>query len=346
MLQSTYSSEHRNVASIHDFDDLPAEQFLKTPHCNGVRDDIVLQIMNGLRAPQKKVPTVLLYDHEGSRLFDEITSLDEYYVTRTELDILKNKLTDLSSHVGPKVSVIELGSGSSVKAELLLEHIDAESYTCIDVSDAAVRATSSGLHRVFKNLKIKVLPADFTKLCALPQARYAFSRLLFFPGSTLGNFDPEHAHELLSHMRSLLSDGDTMLIGVDLKKDRRILLNAYNDSQNVTARFNLNILNHINRVARASFDPARFTHRAIYNEQEGRIEMHLVSKLIQIIYVDGQMFKFNKDESILTEYSYKYDIPQFIKLANESQFEVEKTWTDDNNLFSVHLLRVNRHGIH
>lgn len=346
MLQSSYFHDQANVERNVPFDDLPVELFLKNSHSYGVRDDIILQVMNGLRLPQKKVPPVLLYDQNGKRLLAEMSHIDVYYPARTEANILKNNLTDLSTYLGQRIAVIELGSGPSINAELLLGHIDAESYTCIDVSDSGVRATSSALHKTFSNLKIKVLPADFTKLSALPQSRFAFSRLLFLPGSTICNFEPNSARQMLSHMRSLLSDGDAMLLSVDLKKERNILLRAYNDIQGVTARFNLNILEHINRVARASFNPVRFSHRADFNEKEGRIELHLVSKIAQIVYVDGQMFKFKKDETILTGSSYKYDVSQFVKLATDSQFTVEKTWIDDNKMVSIHLLRVNRHGFH
>jgi L-histidine Nalpha-methyltransferase len=303
-------------------------------------EDILDEITNGLKKSPKRLPTKLFYDEKGSQLFDKICELDEYYPTRTELKILNDNIEDITSHFGDKCMLVELGSGSSTKIRLLIDHLPTlTAYVPIDISSEHLIYSAECLKADNPTLKVYPLVADYTKEFALPKINEKYKTIdAFYPGSTIGNFTPEKARSFLEKVANTFGKDSGLLIGVDLKKDRSILDAAYNDSNGVTAEFNLNILNHINNLVNADFDINKFSHYAFYNEDVGRIEMHLISKESQEVKIDDEIISFEKNENILTEYSYKYSLQDFKNLVN-GIYDVEKIWVDDNRLFSVQFLR-------
>lgn len=297
-------------------------------------------LLAGLQSPQKTLPAIYFYDERGSQLFEDITELPEYYPTRTEISIMRAHGDEIAALVGPRALVVELGSGSSLKTRLLLERLPAPAgYVPVDISrdhllDAAHRLAAEYPH-------IEVLPvcADFSEQLDLPRPRVEPARtVVYFPGSTIGNFHHDEAHALLVAMRRLVRPHGAVLIGVDLKKDRSTLERAYNDARGVTAEFNRNMLVRLNRELDATFDVASFRHRAIWNETAGRIEMHLVSTRAQGVSVAGERIDFRAGEHILTECSYKYAPSEFAALAARAGFAIERLWTDRDALFSVQFL--------
>jgi len=296
-------------------------------------------VIDGLSRAQKTLPCRYFYDARGSELFEDITRLPEYYPTRTEAAILEAHVAEMATAVPRGGALVEFGSGSSLKTEILLRQLPhLGCYVMIDVSESALEDATRRLASRFPTLDVRPIVGDFSHPLALPADVAARPKTGFFPGSTIGNFTPAEAQGLLRAFRAMLSPGGRLLIGADLKKDARTLVLAYNDAAGVTAAFNVNLLARINRELGGSFDLAAFRHEAIYDPREGRIEMHLVSTRAQEVAVRGRRFRFRAGETIHTENSYKYSIDQFQDLARSTDWEPRRVWTDPASLFSVHEL--------
>jgi dimethylhistidine N-methyltransferase len=292
-------------------------------------------VLAGLARPRKRLPSKYFYDAAGSRLFDRITELDEYYPTRTELAIMRAHAGAMAARCGPRCLLVELGAGSLVKVRLLLDRLDRPAgYVPVDVSGDHLRAAAGALAADYPGLAVRPVVADFTRPFELPPAAAA-RRVVYFPGSTIGNFDPADADALLARVARLVGPGGGLLLGVDLRKTPAVLEPAYNDARGVTAAFNRNLLVRINRELGADFDPAAFRHRAVYNGERSRIEMHLVSAADQRVRVGGRTFAFRAGESIHTENSYKYDLADLARRAAGCGLGVDETWTDERRYFAV-----------
>ena len=310
-------------------------------------DPLNQQVLSGLRAPQKTLPPTLFYDSEGSALFDQITALEEYYPTRVEGEIFSvhgQSIAAAATDGAAAVVLIEPGCGSGAKAASLLCHLPARAYVGIDVSVTALEAGASRLRDQFAGLAVVAVEADYHQpLCLppLPEGR----RVGFFPGSTIGNFDPDGAVAFLGLLAELVGPDGRLVIGVDLWKDPAVLHAAYDDAQGVTAAFNRNALSHLNRRAGANFQPETFVHEARVNEDLRRVEMHLVSRLSQAFVVQGQSFFIEAGESIHTENSYKYDEESFAGLARRAGLRNVAHWTDARRRFAVFLFAVDGQGL-
>jgi len=305
----------------------------------GARADFARDVTAGLSAPVKTLPCKWFYDVRGSELFEEITRLDEYYPTRTELALLKDAGGDIAAALPQGAWVIEFGSGSSRKSDLFLDALDGpRGYVPIDVAADYLDAAARSLARRQPHLRVLPVAADFTAEIDLPPALGAAPRIGFFPGSTIGNFEPAEASRFLARARRLLGRGAYMVVGVDMKKDPDVLLAAYDDAAGVTAEFNLNLLDRINRELDADFDRSAFRHQARWNAGEGRIEMHLESAQAQSVRIDGQAFGFAAGETIHTENSYKYAPGEFATVAERAGWRAAAHWVDTDDLFSIHLL--------
>lgn len=296
------------------------------------------EILEGLTAARKHVSPKYFYDEAGSRLFDQITELEEYYVTRAERSILIRNGGEICDHLAEDTMLIEPGSGSSNKVRLLLRHRLPASYAPIEISEYYLETAAQQLHRDFPELMVHAVCADFTRLDRLPDSVPTAPRAAFFPGSTIGNFEKAAAVGLLKNLHRMLGRHGKLLIGVDLIKHPAKLHAAYNDSSGVTARFNLNLLHHIGRILKRPLEIDRFRHLAFYNQELHRIEMHLECQQTHSIEVDGQTLVFEKGETIHTENSYKYTVDGFAALAAEAGFRREQTWTDADRHFSFHCL--------
>lgn len=306
----------------------------------GADDQFLSDVIQGLSQTQKTLAPKYFYDATGSALFDKICALDEYYPTRTEVGLLSDRAGEIAELVDGQ-HLIEFGSGSSVKIRILLNAAKGlTSYVPVDISREHLFGAAESISKDYPNLDVIPVCADFTRSFDLPDIVDQGAKAGFFPGSTIGNFSRNEAHDFLAMAAGMLGDGGGLVIGVDLKKDPEILKAAYNDQQGVTADFNLNLLARINRELSGTFDLDSFAHDARYVEDKGRVEMHLVSLKEQVVSVDGKPFAFQKDESIHTENSHKYDIDEFHQIGRETGFEPDRTWTDKNNLFSVHYLKV------
>jgi len=286
----------------------------------------------------KRLSPKYFYDATGSELFEAITRLPEYYPTRTELSILRDRGSDIAAIIPKGAALIEFGAGATTKVRLLLENCAISAYVPVDISGDFLQGQANALRRDFPGLAVYPVAADFTAPFALPEAIAAMPKVGFFPGSTLGNFEPHEACAFLRSAREILGKGAQMIIGVDLEKDERVLYDAYNDAAGITARFNLNVLVRINRELGGNFDLSAFTHRAIYNRERHRIEMHLISKKSQSVRLLGTSFTFRAGESIHTESSYKYSLDRFAALARGSGWTPRASWTDKAGMFSVHAL--------
>lgn len=296
------------------------------------------EILEGLKTSKKTLPSKYFYDERGSRLFEEICELDEYYPTDAEMHIMESNINEIADKLGSGIELIEFGSGSSTKTRMLLKHLnDLRAYIPVDISEHFLFNEAERLEDEFPNLKIYPVAADYTQPFKLPSDIPSCRKVVYFPGSTIGNFTPEKAKKFLGKIADLVAPDGGVLIGVDTKKDTGTLEAAYNDRAGITAAFNKNLLIRLNRELNADFDPDKFRHKAIYNERKGRIEMHLVSMETHQVTVAGESIHFKKDETIHTENSYKYSPKEFEKLASK-YFKLEKTWTDDEQLFSVHYL--------
>jgi len=301
------------------------------------RDDVLA----GLAAPVKSIPPKYFYDARGSELFEAICELPEYYPTRTEMAIMREHAPAMARLAGRGCEIIEPGSGASTKTCIVIEQFDPSVYVPIDISESALRGAVDVLAARYPGLDIAAVCADFTRPLTLPQFRQSRGarRVLYFPGSTIGNFRPEAAVGLLALMRDLMGPDGILLIGVDTKKAKPVLDAAYDDAAGVTAAFNLNLLDRINRELGGDFVTEKFRHVAFYDPDQGRIEMHLRSVEAQTVTVGGHTFAFAKGETIHTEDSCKYAVPEFQALAGRAGFAPLEAWTDADAMFSVHALR-------
>jgi len=301
--------------------------------------DFAASVIEGLSSARKSLPCRFFYDARGSELFEEITRLPEYYPTRAETSILEAHGAEMARSVPEGAVLVEFGSGSSRKTEILLRNLQAlVAYVPVDVSPSALQNAKQRLGARFPALMVRPLLGDFARPVTFPEDLAKHHKLGFFPGSTIGNFAPADARRLLGAMRDMLATEGRLIVGVDLKKDARALIRAYNDAQGVTAAFNLNLLARINRELEGTFDLASFRHEAIYDPREGRVEMHLVSMKDQAARIKDLWFRFHADETIHTENSYKYSVGQFQDLARAAGWRSGRVWLDRGNLFSVHEL--------
>lgn len=300
------------------------------------KDGLIEEITEGLTKPQKELPCKLFYDSKGSALFDEICELEEYYLTRTETSIMTENIDEICSVLGSRCLLIELGSGSSKKIRLLLTSLkNPAGYVPIDISEDHLMNSVKILALDYPKLKIYPVYADYTQLFNLPPVEFNHEKkVIYYPGSTIGNFEPQYASIFINRIAKSLDKGDGLLIGVDLKKDIKIIEDAYNDHKGVTAEFNLNILERLNRELGTNFNLDNWRHNAFYNREHGRIEMHLESLSNQDVRVNGTVIKHLKGETILTEYSYKYSVEEFKELVSDS-FRLENIWTDEDNKFGI-----------
>lgn len=305
-------------------------------------DAFISDVLGGLSSTPKTLPCKYFYDERGSKLFDLICELDEYYPTRTETAILCQNIDEIASLFEPDTLVVEYGSGSSKKTRILLDRLPAISgYVPVDISREHLAATAEGLRSRYPHLTILPVCADYTDVFELPEPSREPSRVVaFFPGSTIGNFHPDEAVSFLSRIATACGPGGGLLIGVDLQKDLATVELAYNDRQGVTAAFNLNLLHRINHEAGGDFALDQFLHHAFYNARLGRIEMHLVSRRDQRVQIGGQSIGFSEGETILTECSYKYTLAGFAALARDAGFQIKQVWTDPKAYFSVQYLTV------
>ena len=294
-------------------------------------------IVAGLSAYPRTLPCKYFYDERGSQLFDEICELDEYYLTRSEISIMKKHAPEMADQIGPGVMLVEYGSGSSIKTRLLLDHLqDPAAYVPVDISRDHLQRTANDLSRAYPHIEVLPVCADFTAEFDLPiSKRRPTHSAIYFPGSTIGNFQPRSARAMLSRIAPLCGTGGGLLIGIDLQKDVDIIESAYNDAQGVTAEFNLNILGRINRELDGEFDLDQFEHQAVYNDELGRVEIYLVSQCDQAVTVGGESFEFADGETICTEYSHKYTVNGFAEMAAEVDLELHRYWTDERQRFAV-----------
>ena len=305
---------------------------------------IVEVALRGLLAQPKTLPPTLFYDDEGCRLFYQITGLPEYYLTRTELALLRDVAPQVAATARAPAALVEYGASSEAKAATLLDQTGTDQaaiftlYVPIDVAGAALLAMADRLAAARPGLTVLPIVADFLQPVRLPPALDRLDRLGFFPGSTIGNLDPAQARRFLAQARGTLGKGARMLVGVDLRKDAALLIPAYDDAAGVTASFNLNILRRLNREAHADFDLRDFAHRAVWNDAEGRIEMHLVSLRPQAVHLNGHTIRFARGETIHTENSYKHTPDGFRAIARAAGWRAERMWTDMERRFSLHLL--------
>ena len=302
--------------------------------------DLRAEVLQGLGTHPRRLSPKFFYDRRGSELFDAICRVPEYYITRTETAILQNNAAALARLAGTRTVLIELGSGASQKVSLMLEVLRPYAYVGVDISKDFLLQSTRRLAAAYPWLKGHAVCADFCQPLSLTCCPPQFKRVAFFPGSSIGNFEPQHAVLFMRQLQSVLGPTGALVIGVDLKKDPHHLNAAYNDAQGVTAEFNLNILRRMQRELGAQVDIRGFRHEAFYNEAHGRIEMHLVSQRTQQIRIDNEAFHFEKNERMHTENSYKYTIEEFQALARDAGYQPHTVWTDEKRLFSVHYLQV------
>ncbi|MBV5269389.1 MAG: L-histidine N(alpha)-methyltransferase [Afipia sp.] len=310
-----------------------AHELLDPKDCPFAKD-----VIAGLSQQPKRLPPKYFYDETGSKLFEQITLLPEYYPTRTELRILRDRGAEIAAAIPKNAALVEFGAGATTKVRLLLQQCAFGAYVPVDISGDFLNGQADDLRKDFPDLAIHPVVADFTTPFELPPDVKDMPKVGFFPGSTIGNFDPHEACAFLRSARAILGDGATLIVGVDLEKDERVLHDAYNDDAGVTARFNLNMLVRINRDLGGNFDLSGFRHRAIYNRERHRIEMHLISRKAQTGRLLGHTFSFRTGETIHTESSYKYSLERFTALARGSGWTPRASWTDPDRMFSVHAL--------
>jgi dimethylhistidine N-methyltransferase len=298
-------------------------------------------VIKGLRSQVKTIPCKYFYDERGAALFEGICKTPEYYPTRTEIALLEHHGAEIAALIGREAQMIEYGAGAGIKTRILLEAAPVKSYVALDISPEFLDPMALALAEAFPHIDISALCVDFTKPFSLPALPAGSRRVGFFPGSTIGNFTQDEASAFLRNAARSLGPNGALIVGVDLKKDRRILNAAYNDAAGLTAAFNLNLLTRINRELDGAFDLKSFVHCALYDPKKGRVEMYLYSLGFQTVRVDEQMFTFSAGEAIHTENSQKYDVEEFQILAAASGFAPVQAWVDDQRLFSIHYLAVN-----
>jgi L-histidine Nalpha-methyltransferase len=311
-----------------------------TPKAETEEDEFLADVLHGLRQQQRAIPPKYFYDARGSQLFDLICTTPEYYPTRTETGILERHGAEMAGMIGASCVLVELGSGSAVKTPLLLRHLaDNAVYVPIDICEPHLRQSTQRLRAMFPAMRMRPVCADYMRLPALKlDAHAGLRRAVFFPGSTIGNCTPDEAIQLLRHAAQLTGRNGAMLVGVDCKKPVELLNVAYNDANGHTAAFNLNLLRRMKNELGAQLDPDGFSHHAFYNENLGRIEMHLVSRRRQQIRINGDVFEFGRGETIHTENSYKYTAQEFGELARSAGWLPRALWADSDGLFNVHYL--------
>ncbi|MGE3869283.1 MAG: L-histidine N(alpha)-methyltransferase [Pseudorhodoplanes sp.] len=299
------------------------------------------EVQEGLAADRKRIPPKYFYDSDGSHLFEEITRLDEYYPTRTEWLILERHAADIAGLIPDGAAVVEFGSGACRKVSFLLDDMqEPGAFVPVDISGDFLDMNAARLRTRYPGLPVLPVVADFTQAFALPPPVAGMPKAGFFPGSTIGNFEPDEARAFLRHAARILGEGAVMIVGADRIKDPNVLHAAYNDPTGVTARFNLNLLRRINRELQGNFDQRSFAHYAFFNTAESRIEMHLVSRHAQRVRVAGRFYVFREGESIHTESSYKYSPDGFAALAAAAGWDMAARWSDPDDLFSVYALRL------
>ncbi len=303
-------------------------------------ETMLADVREGLQRTPKRLSSKYFYDAEGSALFEEICAQPEYYLTGAELSIMREHAAAIAAVLGPSVLLIEYGSGSGLKTQLLLEQLSAPvAYVPVEISQVALRDSVERLGKIFPQIEILPLCADFTQRITTPRSTMQPQRrVIYFPGSTLGNFEAHEALALLSKMRDEMGEHGAALIGIDLKKDSAVIEAAYNDAAGVTAAFTLNMLAHFNRELGADFDLAQFNHRARYNCMAGRIETHIVSRRAQTVRIADRPFNFAADEAMLVEYSCKYSLDDFARLAARAGLRVKNIWMDAQQQFSLQYL--------
>jgi dimethylhistidine N-methyltransferase len=299
--------------------------------------DFFADVIAGLSGDPRTLPCKYFYDERGASLFQKICELPEYYITRTEIDILDRHRTEIAAQLGVNIELIGLGTGAGTKTRILLEALESPAvYVPVDISQKQLRKSTALFRQMFPDLEILPVCTDYLQPFDLPSSRRKGARnVVYFPGSTIGNFEPHEATEFLRRIVDLCTRDGGLLIGVDLRKDRHVIEAAYNDSHGVTAEFNLNLLVRANRELGSDFDLKRWRHLAIYNSSQSRIEMYLLSETKQSVHIDDRQFDFRVGEKIFTEYSYKHAPKDFIALAREAGFKFQKMWTDDARLFGV-----------
>ncbi len=299
-------------------------------------------VVQGLGQTPKRLPSKYFYDERGSQLFDQICELEEYYLTRTELAIIEQYADEMAYQLSEDVLLVEFGSGSSLKTRLLLDRLKRPAgYVPVDISAEHLRSAAHVLRKQFPAIEILPLVADFTQPLRLPVAKRKPSHTaVFFPGSTIGNFEPDEACLILKQIAEMVGDQGGLLIGIDLQKDPQMIHDAYNDAAGVTAQFNLNILSHINHALEGNFRLCQFEHLSKYNPDIGRVETFVVSLCDQTVCIGKQQFRFHRGERIHTEYSYKYTISGFASFASQAGLMLHRSWTDPHSLFAVlHFVR-------
>lgn len=301
-------------------------------------ENVTREVCEGLQKQQKTLSPKYFYDERGSQLFEAITQLDEYYPTRTELALFDAHLPEIADLIGEGSCVIEYGSGSSLKIRKLLEALSPRAYVPVDISRDYLLNNAMVLAEDFPQLTVLPVCADFSQSIALPEQVDGMNPIGFFPGSSIGNFEPVQAKRFLGRVANTLGSGGHLLIGVDCKKDPAVLERAYNDAAGITAAFNLNALSHLNRVLGAKFQLEDFEHEAHYNHDAGCIQMFLRSMVRQQVSIGGSVFAFDDGERLHTENSYKYSPDEFIRLAEDSGFGCEHHWQDGDEYFGLYLL--------
>jgi len=304
------------------------------------RERFYSDVLSGLQKPQKEIPSKYFYDEQGSKLFECICTLEEYYIPCIEASIMQTNISEMVELIGSRVLLVEYGCGACMKVRGLLDHLhDPVAYVPIDISREQLLRVTQDLSVSYPDLEVLPVCADYTSSFEIPVAKRKWDRMVvYFPGSTISNFDILSGKHFLKHIANICGQGGALLIGVDLKKDPAVLHSAYNDNRRVTAAFNLNLLQRINRELNCDFQVDMFEHYAFYNPRKGRVEMHLVSQREQSIYLDSTTINFAKGESIWTESSYKFTLNEFAQMATAAGFKVERVWTDDQQWFSVQYL--------
>lgn len=320
------SSRKKNTIQFYDYH--PAQA------------DLLDEVIEGMTSSPRSIAPKFFYDEKGSQLFDAICETSEYYPTRTEIKILEQNIDEIAEHVGEDCLLIEPGSGSSQKVRVMLDAVNPKAYMPLDISKDYLKLAAEDVASEYPWLEVHAACVDYTSPFPLPPCHEKARKVAFFPGSSIGNFDPAHAVDFLTNLAQMLEADGGLLIGVDLKKNKDVLHAAYNDNDGVTAAFNENLLTRISDELDATFDLKKFHHHAFYNEHLGRIEMHLVSDETHTVSIGNHDFEFTKNETIHTESSYKYTIDEFQILAKKAGFNPINVWTDPDNLFSVHYFEV------
>ena len=301
------------------------------------RQDLYDEVIAGFSESPKSLPCKLFYDQRGSELFNEICELDEYYLTRAEVQIMQRYAAEMGRQIGEQVRLVEYGSGSSTKTRILLDHLQSPvAYVPVDISRQHLLDTARQLRLDYPEVEVLPVVADFTQPISLPTPDAHHSHTaVYFPGSTIGNLEPHDALALLKNIASQCGQGGGLLIGIDLVKDVDVLERAYNDSAGVTSEFNLNLLHRIQNELGAKVDLTGYEHDSFYNQELARIEIYIRSQADQSIEIGGYQFSIGHGERIHTEYSHKYTIEGFARLAADAGFALRKSWQDEHKYFAV-----------